>query len=186
MDTELVRGVARGLRYRPLEHLIGRLIEVADLAEVEHAVRLALGPDLPEGCRLVGPELRSREGAVAKYGILDLRFSAPAELLSGEARTGVPLLRELGFLPGGEVGPQHRVCDDPTCLELLQDDIAAGQVYLRLFLAGGRPGEEARLAGPDGQVHLRIPQGYLPRPFRVTDACVTNASAVWLWRHFYL
>jgi hypothetical protein len=33
---------------------------------------------------------------------------------------------------------------------------------------------------------LTIPNGYLPRSFRVEDACVTNASSVWLWKHFYL
>jgi hypothetical protein len=25
-----------------------------------------------------------------------------------------------------------------------------------------------------------------PRAFRATDACVTNASGVWLWKHFFL
>src|SRR4051794_34273518 len=99
MDTELVRTIARGLRYRPLNHLIGQTVEIRDLAAVEDAVRVTLGPDLPEGCRLVGPELHYREGAVAKYGILDLKFAAPAGLLATDARSGVPLLRELGFLP---------------------------------------------------------------------------------------
>src|SRR5437868_1112064 len=98
MDTELVRRVARGLRYRPLERLVGRTVLVRDLDAVEEAVRAGLGPDFPDGCRLDGPELVYRHGAVAKYGILDLRFSAPADLLAGAA-SGVPLLRELGFLP---------------------------------------------------------------------------------------
>src|SRR3954452_15746473 len=123
MDTELVRSVARGLRYRPLDHLVGRSVEIADLEAVEDAVRLALGPDLPDGCRLAGPEPRYREGAIAKYGILDLRFTAPGDLLPGDVRTVVPLLRELGYLPGGEAGPQNRVCDDPTCLEMLKEDL---------------------------------------------------------------
>src|SRR5579862_3092014 len=77
METGLVRSVARGLRYRPLAHLVGRIVEVADLDRIEDAVRTALGPDLPDGCRLAGPEPRFREGAVAKYGILDHRFTAP-------------------------------------------------------------------------------------------------------------
>src|SRR5262245_12163163 len=121
MDTDLVRTVARQLRYRPLDHLVGRVVEVHDLDRIEHAVRDSLGPDFAEGCRLLGPEPCNREVAVAKYGILDLRFSAPLELLAEDARTGVPLLRELGFLPGGEVRPENRVCDDPICLEMLQE-----------------------------------------------------------------
>src|SRR5437868_6642185 len=104
MDSNLVRRVARGVRYRTLPDLIGRSVEIVDLGLVEDAVRSALGSDLPEGCRLSGPEPPFREGAVAKYGILDLRFDAPGDLLVGEVLTGVPLLRELGYLPGGEEG----------------------------------------------------------------------------------
>ncbi|SRR5579884_3310892 len=179
MDTDLVRAVARGLRYRSLPHLIGRAVELRNLGHVEEAVRAALGPDLPAGYHLAGPELRFREGAVAKYGILDLEFSAPPEALAGEMCSGVTLLRELGFLPGGGVGPSHRVCDDPTCLEMLHDDLEGGRVWLLLSLEGGRP-------GPVVQVPPRVPAGYLPQPFRVADACLTNARGVWLWKHFYL
>ena len=177
MNTDLVKEVARRLRYRLLGHLVGRVIEVTDLDRIEDAVRIALGPDLPVSCRLVGPEPRFREGVVAKYGILDIRFTAPNNMLASDVSAGVPLLRELGYLPGGEAGPQNRVCDDPTCLEMLQEELDEGQTWLRLFLEGGRPG---------GHVSLRVPEGYLPRAFRVTDACVTNASGVWLWKHFYL
>lgn len=149
-------------------------------------MRLSLGSELPEGCQLIGPSPQSREGTVAKYGLLDLRFSAPAELLVGDVRTGVPLLRELGFLPGGEAGPQHRVCDDPICLEMLQDDIEEGRAWLKLFLEGGKPGDEARIEEPLGHVSLRTPSAYCPRSFRVLDACVSNAASVWVWKPFYL
>src|SRR5947209_2097031 len=101
MDTALVRSVARGLRYRPLDHLVGRVVEVRELDRINDAVRLAL----PDGCRLAGPEPPFRVVAVAKYGILDLRFDAPEDLLTGDVRTGVPLLRELGYLQG----PHNRV-----------------------------------------------------------------------------
>src|SRR5262249_48783005 len=110
MDTSLVRSVARGLRYRPLGYLVGRAVEVAHLDRIEEAVRLALSPDLPDGCCLAWPEPRFREGAVAKYGILDLSFTAPGDMLASDISTGMPLLRELGYLPGGETGPQNRVC----------------------------------------------------------------------------
>jgi hypothetical protein len=186
LDTDLVRDVARRLRYRPLGRLVGRIAEVRDLGQTEDAVRLALGPELPEGCRLAGPEPGFLLGAVAKYGVLDLHFTAPADLLSGDTSSGVTLLRELGYLPGGEAGPQNRVCDDPICLEMLQEDLDEGRTWLLLFLEGGRPGGDARVEGADGHVSFRMPEGYLPRPFRVIDACVTNAGGVWLWKHFYL
>src|SRR5262245_60448525 len=99
MHTEVIRSVARGLRYRPLPHLIGRVIKIHDLATVESAVRRGLRPDLPEECHLLEPALHFREATVAKYGILDLTFSAPAALLEGDALTGIPLLRQLRFLP---------------------------------------------------------------------------------------
>jgi hypothetical protein len=69
---------------------------------------------------------------------------------------------------------------------MLQDELDQGQTWLLLFLEGGRPGEGARVEGADGQVALRVPEGYLPRPFRVIDACLTNARSVWLWKHFYV
>jgi hypothetical protein len=132
---DLVRAVARGLRHRPL------------------------GPDLPDGRRLAGPEPRCREGSFAKYGLLDLRFTAPGVVLAGPSSS------------------QIRVCDDPTCLEMLREDLDEGRTWLLLLLEGGRP---------DGPPKLSVPPGYLPRPFRVVDACVTNAAGVWLWKHFYV
>jgi hypothetical protein len=187
METDLVRSIARGLRYRPLGHLVGRDIPVADLDRLEDAVRRALGPDFPAACRLAGPDPGDRASTVAKYGLLDLRFAAPAGLLGGEPQTGVPLLRALGYLPGSGAGSQHRVCDDPTCLELLRDDLDAGRTWLLLFLEGGPPGAGARADGADNLAAFRhVPAGYLPRPFRVRDACATNARGVWLWKHFYL
>jgi hypothetical protein len=176
MDTELVRRVARGLRYRSLGRLVGRVVEVHDLDRVEDAVRLAFGPDLPEGCRLAGPELRYREGAVARHGILDLFFTAPRALLACNLPPGVSLLRDLGYLPGETTVPQQRVRDDPKSLEVLEECLAEGRTWLLLFLEGG---------GPGGRASLRDPMECQPRRFRVVDACVTNARAAWLWKHFY-
>src|SRR5947209_3670485 len=72
MDTDLVKAIARGLRYRPLGHLNGRAVEVVELDRVEDAVRLALGPELPGGCRLAGPEPHFLVGEVAKEAVLRL------------------------------------------------------------------------------------------------------------------
>jgi hypothetical protein len=186
MDTKLVRSVAKGLRYRSLQRLIGRTVEVENIDSIEEAVHLALGPDFPAESRLVGPELHFREGAIAKYGILDLRFTASAAMLTDEVSTGVPLLRQLNYLPDGQAENTCWIDHDPTCLEMLQEDICSGQTWLRLFLEGGRPGDEARVKDSDGHVSFRVPDSYLPRPFRIVDSCVTNAAGVWLWKHFYL
>jgi hypothetical protein len=64
---------------------------------------------------------------------------------------------------------------------MLAEEVATGRVFVNLFLEGGRPAST-----PAELVQLRIPEGYLPRSFRVVDACVTNAASVWLWKHFYL
>lgn len=101
MDTELIRGVARGLRYRPLDHLISRSIDIADLERIEDAVRLSLGSNLPDGSQLAGLEPDFLIGQVVKYGFLDLRFTGRTDMLVADARSGVPLLRELGYLSGG-------------------------------------------------------------------------------------
>jgi hypothetical protein len=65
---------------------------------------------------------------------------------------------------------------------MLDEYLAEGRTWLLLFLEGGRPD---RGRGAESDAPLRVPAGYLPRPFRVADACVTNAPCVWLWKHFY-
>jgi hypothetical protein len=173
----LVRTVARGLRYRTLDALIDLEVMVAALATVEDAVRQALRPHFPEHCFLDKPV---GEGAVAKYGLLDLLFNAPEHLLGNDFRSGIALLRDLGFLPGrAEVRRDEDLQLGLECLEMLQEDLALGRTYLRLFLESDRP--QGAPVFP-----LGIPDGYLPRPFRVVDACVTNAHSVWLLKHFYL
>ena len=76
--------------------------------------------------------------------------------------------------------------DDATCLELLQDDLELNQVWLLLFMEGGKPAGRTGDYGQEAQAVLRVPEGYLPRPFSITDACITNADAVWFFKHFYL
>jgi hypothetical protein len=51
---------------------------------------------------------------------------------------------------------------------------------------GRQAGARGRVKGADGRASFQVPEGYLPRLFKVVDACVTNASGVWLWKHFYL
>jgi hypothetical protein len=123
----LIRSVARGLRYRSLDDLIGREVIITHVTTVEDPVRRALGAALPSACSLIGPEVHYRQGAVAKYGLLDLQFAAPRHLLGDESRSGVSLLRELGYLPRRN---EDRSCfsrrDDPTCLDQLQEDLSKG------------------------------------------------------------
>src|SRR5262249_2165041 len=137
MNKALLRSVARGLRYRPLEQLIGRSVWIRDLADVETAIRSALRTDMPPDCRLIDSEPHFREGAIAKYGILDLTFSAPAGLLGENSQTGIPLLRDLGFLPRTKGDRTDNVCHDPICLEMLEENLGERQAYLLLFLREG-------------------------------------------------
>ena len=78
-------------------------------------------------------------------------------------------------------------------VEDLAEDLAGDRCVVKLMLRDGLSNEEHREPlreawNETGSMpkQLRIRAGYLPREMTVVDACVTNASSVWFWKHFYL
>ena len=110
--------------------------------------------------------------------------TAPPQLLAHQqTRSGIGLLRDLGFLPAKNEPWPDSVDPDVSGLEFLLEELAPDQTFLRLFLQSERPSGDRV---PSIRELLTLPQGYLPRAFRIEDACVTNHGAVWLQKHFYL
>jgi hypothetical protein len=188
IDPLFLKDVARQLRYRDLPGLTGSSVLIKSADKVEADIKAALSHELQFETHLIGPEQKYISGAMAKYGLLDLTFSAPGSLQRGEYESGIHLLKRLGFLPEGEqaealselshvLGEKE---DDPTCLLELYEDISLDQTLLRLFL------ESDRIPGMGPHIPGKLPDDYLPRIFKVTDACVTNAEFVWFHKHFYL
>lgn len=178
-NRTLVKRLARELRYRPLPELVGQEIMIHSVESVEEDLREALAPFLPGQAQYEWPHSPFLERTLAKYGILDVTFRAPASLLQGEAEQGVPLLKKLGFLPDPSILEQMPLTfeNDPTCLAELHDDLSEESTFLRLWLAS---------EPPQGESPLALPPSYLPRRFKLRDACMANATLVWFHKHFYL
>src|SRR5262245_26298990 len=92
--------LARELRYRTLEHVLNRSIQIRSEATVIEDVLAALGDTLPHGLKSVRQPARGLP-TVAKYALLDLEFSIPPRDGDELVRPSVKQLRALGLLTGG-------------------------------------------------------------------------------------
>src|SRR5690242_18169872 len=98
--TSLLKKVARELQYRPLPEFIGRAVTIHSLETIEADSRYALGELWPKECALIEKSVSLL--AIAKYGILDLRFWVSIDRLAIDSQSGIPLLKELAFVVSPE------------------------------------------------------------------------------------
>jgi hypothetical protein len=175
--THAMFRLARELRYRELP-IIGRRVVIESRDAVEHVLRQLATPWITRDSRWDGCDIVA---GLAKYGLLDRWCNVDPRELEGGLR-GVPVLRVNGFPrrapdPDPVVAAQDRACA-AGCLEDLAEEL--GPCVLKLFLDDQLPWS---VRAPN----LReLPRDYFPRPFIVTDACITNASGIWFEKHFYL
>jgi hypothetical protein len=183
-NFSLLLNVARSLRYRTFEPIIGHelIVSRSDLIASESE---ALVGRFLDGCSFSSPEQGTLDGQIARYGLLDLRFQARATLLEKGYKTGIPLLKELGFLENGTSSVAEEDCI-LYCLEELLDGTRKNETYLMLFL------QISRVQRADGS---QLQQNDMPRRacalpspmvFTVEDACISNSSFVWMLKHFYV
>jgi hypothetical protein len=177
-NLTLVKRLAKDLRYRPLPELIGQSVVIQNVDSIEADLRQALAPLIPAEAIFEWPQRPHMERTLAKYGVLDVTFRVPSTLLQADDEHGVSLLKKLGFLPEQSILDQLPLTfeNDPTCLSELHDDLVPDHAFIRLWL-------ESQDARPK---LVELPADYLPRPFTVRDACVSNATLVWFHKHFYL
>ncbi len=176
-----IKRLSKSLTYRRLSSFVGKSITITDYQSLGETLITSLG--LPSGCELIGPAQKNFIGAASKYGIIDATFTGPSDLLSGEdVQRGVPLLRQLGFLPDT---PAEAPLEDEVmaCLDEVANQVAANKTFVRLFLETPRLDLEHAI---DAIRRDELPPRYLPRVFKVEDACATNSDHVWMWKHFYL
>jgi hypothetical protein len=184
--SSLVRDVARRLRYRTLDGMIGQEVTLTGRTRIRVDTE-AFVARFVDGCVYVGPEQRNLEGQIGKYGLLDLQFGAPSVLLGDAPRLGVALLRELGFLDEDAQVAAALFLDDPSaCLKELRDDLDKHRCWLKLLLKD----REDPVAGMSARERgLRYRNRALldyPMVFRVVDACVASSASVWMNKHVYL
>lgn len=180
----LILRVARGLRYRSVDAMIDQTVTVSSIRAVVPDIRAFVQRFCPD---CVYKDLGSDPVlSLAKYGLLDLEFRAPDSHLLLEFSTGIPLLKELGFLSDTDDG-----LDDDNelallgCREDLEQGIKKDGTLLKVFLIDLEKRHATDLR--DRMWLMRHPsQIPFPIDFRVIDACVTNSGGVWIIKHFYL
>lgn len=86
MDSRtLLKKVARGIRYRTLNNLIGRKITIRSYKTIVIDIRSAIGNLLPD---ILLPSFSLSMAAIAKYGIIDLSVKVPDMILKTNYRSG--------------------------------------------------------------------------------------------------
>ena len=184
MKITYLRKILRGLRYCSLPKLIDRRLEICSLESVEADIFAILGGDLPADSRLVSPERIYLEGAMAKYGIIDAKFSISIRHLTACPSIDGTTLRELGFVlsPEDKNSLAENVLEtdgeDVGLLDFLADDVENNEAMIKLFLRAAES-QSPRLS-------LKLAENYFPQTFVVEDACMTNSNNVWFNKHFYM
>lgn len=175
----LLRRLDRSLVYTSLDQVVGKRARVASAESALDDVIAALAEHLPITVTTNGPDLRHLEGAIAKYGLLDLTYGIASTTLPID-RPGISLLRGVGLVEGSEPDPDGLFSADDFLNEMVLE--AEGpDLYLKLFLQTEieTPAEMMRFSGS-------LPAGFWPATFIVNDACLTNARSIWLMKHLYL
>lgn len=174
----VLRRLHRSLVYSSMDALTGVTVEVQSTETALDDVLRVVGASIPITVTTKGPELYYREGAIAKYGILDVTFgvgSTPLEI----RRPGLGILRSLALV---DASSESTDFTDDFVSDLVSES-EVGALYLKVFLE-----TEAPLPVIDSLGRLRqgMPAGFWPHRFVVRDACLTSAPSIWLAKHFYL
>jgi hypothetical protein len=196
MDTprlwSLAKSLVRGLRYQELPRLVGRRVTVHAPDSITTDLQRDLGDHLPSGWTLDGPAASLASQTLSKYRLVDVVLAVPHAALD-QARSGADVVRELGFDKRLDRDIEREDDDldsvaaevERDTLEALARDIAERHAFVRMMLRDRDP--TRRHGGADLAAALRgeVAPQFLPRPFEVDDACLTNARAVWSFKHFY-
>lgn len=189
----LLRKLAKKLKYLPLELLWNYPITINSIATLESNIRAEIGRIVPAGCSLLTePEIAYK--MLAKYDFIDLTVRVPDHLLlESNYQSGIPLLREL--LPAQEPLDEEELDEEIdelfnglSILEMLAEDVDAGLTLCRMLLESQSPRSFAERERRNFLTlpRMMLPDNYFPHRLTIRDACLTNAEAVWFYKHFYL
>lgn len=184
MAPSTLRSVAKNLRYKTIESLIGRTVTISSRHNIAEATSALLATEL-KGCQYINPDERVACGQIGKYGMLDLEFDAPIALVEQGFLSGIPLLRSLGFIDESaqEILEKWEV-DSGFCIDELHQDLTTQKGFVKLYLKN--------TDSTDLSLHERMKRTFkpetipFPMTFVVTDACLANSSRMWIHKHFYM
>jgi hypothetical protein len=183
------------LKYRPLSQFKGRQLIVPTFGEIEktllHEMAAALGARF-----LLQSEMPHMAMLMAKYGALDLTFTASSPVLTTADRISWDALRTLGLAEREGLMVEE--------FEWVEKGLSEELCFLRVFLMCAPPWDAMQLRNE--QARAEIARGvsknlasdaaldYLaenigerfPVTFIVDDACLANSKSIWVNAHFYL
>ena len=182
LKIKYLKTILTGLRYCDLPKLINRQIEICSIETVESDIFAILGGDLPNESHLLSPEKIYIEGAIAKYGIIDVKFAVSNKHLANCSIIKGDTLRKLGLVLTKEdkenISQNTNKNDDEDLglIDFLAEDVEKNEALIKLFL---------RVENQSPKLALKLPNDYFPQTFVVEDACLTNSGYVWFNKHFY-
>jgi hypothetical protein len=181
-DNSRPKSIAASIKYHELSSCIGQKIVIHGLETIEQDVLRDVKYGLPSDLQLQG-EAKFWKGQLAKYAMLDLRFVLQEEIVETDFMSGK---EALDYLHLGE--PDAKNGFARTVLEEIEQDLAQKRWYVLLLLKT-EPHAEIDPTNQLGQMSIFLkpfPEDYYPREFIVEDACLTNTSYAWFFRHFYV
>ncbi len=170
--------IARHARFEKQNHLVGKVVRISSKTSIQNDLTKALDPLLPRGYELAHSPSDHLK-ALQKYGLINLEFTLPIDNASRLKRLTLDELRALQLVQADEAPG-----DDNPCLEVMMEEIASREIFLKIMLHATDDGRtvDERLR----HVERGLPATYLPRTFEITDAAITNIPTVWLSLHFYM
>lgn len=177
-----IRSVAKTLLYKDLPEIVGQHVSVMSVETAPLDVLHGLRHMLPGPFSFIGPD--NQQGSLAKYGILDLRFTLDGEHHLTLPHVGVRGLKRLGIVV--QPDPDEEEWDDglesvfflrsslEKNLKHILRDISQHKVFLKLLLRSQvnlTASEHPQLAAM-----WELPPGCLPGKFVVERAHLCNAQ----------
>jgi hypothetical protein len=186
--------VALGLHYREIKELMGRTCRVRSQESGESEV-LKPVRDYVQPSQIKGSFLPFGSGPHRRFGLMDVRLPARKELLDSETQSGLDLLVSLDFVDRDK---NEMMAEDA---ERLAEDVKRGEVYLCLMLVetgfrnwSSEPWlnicvdltqDAATTAAPKAEKFNSDENPKFPLELRIADACVSNSTHVWMYKHVY-
>lgn len=184
-EIQLARRLLRTLVFQPLPKLMGRHFAVDRVEDFLNAANLLPLHDVEGQLTTTASNVVA---TLTKYELADLRFALarpPHNLRPAGAKILAPLLTEAEDgsedLAGSDYDREVRIAH----LEDLCEETQLGDFELRVLCQSTAPLRLVeRLKAT--QNWRQLPKGFFPRRFEVSDAYITNAPTLGLFRNFYL
>lgn len=193
-EFDLLKRVARNIRYQDLPELQGKVVRIVNWDSIESSIVQFV--NRRTSIQLMNEFELVNHIALIKYGILDITFQTLLSILPPVQPRGVRLLKTLGWLDA----KQFVEVEENSPLFELWKDMEKSSTYLRLYLRATdskdvlastflstRVFEDKKTQFVVKQLQrLKRPTYDFPNDFQVYDAFLSNARDLRIWKNFYL